>query len=512
MATKDKQTELSEYLKAYSTEAAKEVIKARISGKVFKMADFETIQLEPTKYVPELQRWKTAITKAIKGTGYDIAIKHVFAWGPEDELPDEKYADLPTNGVPSNKRQLIAMMKFGRLGVKYIKSTRKETSADAAFDEPIEYLSGGLHTTYATYMEEKALAATKEAVELVKLTLSAGLNNEMELPFIKGYFHDYKAVMQWIDRKTEMLDKKEHLYELFQKLDESLSGDAQIDTKCMQFRMALESIYIDKPIKFPDWEYGDPMAESLEKDVYAPPLSFIFLWESYKMVKKALGHQKWVEIEDEFKREIGAADYNKEGWMENKPKLYKIINKKMKTAPKAKLAPIAPPDNDEHLESDEETLIEMEDGCILQVKPKFRGADQAWKRNFTRKFNLQQSGNNRWAQRPNRQQFKNGGNGGNNNNNNQQNGQNQRNNRSNGPSAEQMWKCKLCINDGRGVKKFRGDQQCPKHKYRPKYFESIKLAGMRQIATEEDDENETNVDHHAQMNTINAIMFGNESD
>ena len=230
------------------------------------------------------------------------------------------------------------------------------------------------------------------------------------------------------------------------------------------------------------------------------------------MVKKSLGHQKWLEIEEEYKSEIGAAQYNKKGWMENKPKLYKIINKKMKAAPKAKLAPIASNESGEHLESDEETLIEMEDGCILQVRPKFRGADQTWKRNFTKKFNLQQSGNNRWAQKPNRFPPRNGnGNAGGNNNN--QNGQNQRNNRGDGPTADQIWKCRLCQNEGKGVKKYRGDQQCPKHKYRPKFFNPIKLAAVRQISTEDQDEpNDGGDDHLAAMNSINAIMFGNESD
>ena len=501
---------MAEYLKAYSSEAAKEVIKARISGKVFKMADFETIQADPTKYVPELQRWKTAITKALKGDGYQTAIRHLFAWGQEDDLPDPKYEDLPTHGVPSNKKHLVAMMKYGRLGVKFIRSQRKETSPDTAFDEPIKYLSGGMYEKYVDYIDKDNLKQTREAVELVKLTLSAGLNNEMELPFIKGYFHDYKAVMQWIDRKTEMLEKKEYMHEIFQKLDESLSGDAQIDTKCMQFRMALESVYIDEPIKFPDWEYGDPMAQSLEKDGYAPPLSFIFLWEAYKIVKKLLGHQKWIEIEEDYKREIGAANYDKKGWMENKPILYKLINKKLKNAPKAKLAPIATPGDDDQQNSDEEALIEMEDGCILQVRPKFRGADQTWKRNFTKKFNLQQSGNNRWAQRPNKPQFKNNNNSAANNNNNQ-NRQNQRN-QNNGPSAEQLWKCRLCQNEGNGVKKFRGDQQCPKHKYRPKFFEGIKLAGFRQISSENQNENDDNNEDPGTMNSINAIMFGNESD
>ena len=79
MSSKDQQLEMEQYIKTYSSEAAKEVIKARISGKVFKMADFDKIQSDPTRYVPELQRWKTAIAKALKGDGYQTSLKHKFA-------------------------------------------------------------------------------------------------------------------------------------------------------------------------------------------------------------------------------------------------------------------------------------------------------------------------------------------------------------------------------------------------------------------------------------------------
>ena len=138
----------SEYMKMYTQEAAKEVIRSRVSGKVFKMADFTTIQADTTKYIPELQRWKTAVTKALKGDNYEMSIKHVFAWGPEDEMTEEKYQDLPINGVPSNKKEFIALMKLGRLGVKYIRTKTTESSEDNAFNEAAIYLSGGLILTY----------------------------------------------------------------------------------------------------------------------------------------------------------------------------------------------------------------------------------------------------------------------------------------------------------------------------------------------------------------------------
>ena len=505
----------SEYLKMYAQESAKEVVKASISGKVFKMPNFTTIQADPTRYMPELQRWKTAITKALKGEHYEMSIKHIFAWGPEDDMPEQKYENLPINGVPSNKLELIALMKMGRLGVKYIRTKLKESTADNIFDEAITYLSGGTITTYARYVEPDQIAKTKEAVELIKLTLSAGLNNEMEYPFIKGSYHDYKAVIQWIERKTEMLEKNEFMYELFQKIDESITGEEQIDTKCMQFRMALKSLYIDEPIKFPDWEGGDSLAESLEGDIFAPPQSFWFLWTAYKQI----GHDLWVEIENEFKNEISAANYNKMGWMKNKPKLYEIINKKYKPKKKAKMAQMSTPEIVDHQISDDETLIEMEDGSILQVRPKFKGADKTWKRNFTKKFNLQQTGNNRWSQRSGNKQFNNGAasqnnrfntNGGGNNNANSRNANTSRQN-SDKPSADQLWKCKICANEGR-TKKYRGDQQCSIHKYRPKWFNSIPLAGMRQIegATEHDE-----IEDHqekAVMNCIRTIMIGEDSD
>ena len=333
----------------------------------------------------------------------------------------------------------------------------------------------------------------------------------MEYPFIKGAYHDYKAVMQWIDQKTEMLEKKEYMYELFQKLDEAISGSEQVDTKCMLFRMALESTYIDEPIKFPDWEFGDPLAESLEADMYTPPLSFQFFWNIYKIV----GHKLWLEIEEEFKRELPSNEYNKKGWMQNKPKLFKIINKKFKPTKNAKMAPVTTNEIAENHESDEETLLEMDDGCILQVRPKFRGAGKTWKRNFTKKFNLQQSGNNKWAQRQNNRFPGNAPNNRPSNNNSNPSNRFQNNGKQNGdkPTADQMWKCKICQNEG-NIRKFRGDQQCNVHKYRPKWFGAIPLAGIRNIegANEQSEVEIQNQQEYAAMKCIKTIMIGDDDE
>ena len=167
-------TQISDYLKIYTQESTKELIRARIGGKLFRMADFDKIQADPAAYACEIQRWKTAVKKALKDDSLGICKKHMFAWGPEDEKPDHKYADLPENGVPSNKSEFMALIIAGRLGQKYARdATLAATADDATFDEVTEVLSGGQYVTYKDYVKPENLEKTMKAMELVRLTLSA---------------------------------------------------------------------------------------------------------------------------------------------------------------------------------------------------------------------------------------------------------------------------------------------------------------------------------------------------
>ena len=483
-------TSVADYVKLYTQESAKEIIKARIHGKIFRMADFEKIQSDPIGYACEIQRWKTAVKKALKEDSAGIGKRHLFAWGPEDEKADEKYSDLPENGVPSNKVELMALITNGRLGAKFMRdSTLAATNDDSTFNDAIDYLSGGMHKSLDDYLKKENLEATMKAMELVRLTLSAALNNEMELCFMKGQYMNYKAVMEWIDIQTECTVKTEYMADLFKGIDNALNGDGQVDSKCMEFRMAMEMLYIDKAVKFQDWEHSDPKAEIFEAEAYTPAISFIFLYEIYKQ----LGTELFAKVEEEFKREIGSENYNKEGWMSNKPKLFKIIKKLSKGRPKAKVASMLPSPDGNDNDSDNEITLEMDDGCILKVQPKFRGAGNTWKQNFSRKFNLQQSGNNKWQQRRqqnNRQQQQPS---------NQYRQSNQYNNQGNSnnrveqqkrdsPSPDQMWKCPKCKNSGI-TKRFRGDQMCPTHSFRPRFFDGVPLAGIRELKP---DQNTTN--------------------
>ena len=111
-------TSIDDYAKLLAQESTKEIIKARVSGRIFRLADFSKIQADPHAYVGEIQRWKTAIRKSLKEDTKGYGKKHLFAWGVEDDKADEKYADLPENGVPSTKAELVALINNGRLGPK----------------------------------------------------------------------------------------------------------------------------------------------------------------------------------------------------------------------------------------------------------------------------------------------------------------------------------------------------------------------------------------------------------
>ena len=498
------------YIKLYAQESTREIIKARISGKVFRMPDFEKIQANPHQYEGEIQRWKTAIKKALKDDVTGYGRKHMFAWGKEDDKPDDKYSDLPENGVPSNKTELVALINLSRLGPKFARKKLTTESANTAFDEAIRELSGNLVNTFDDYIKSETNKEIAKNVELTRLTLSAALNNEMEVPFMKGQYPNYKAVMDWVDSKTEIETKTEYMYELFQHIDDAMAGDGQVDSKCMEFRMAMDLLYIDTPIKFQDWEHCDAKAETFEAEAYTPSISFMFLY----LYRKQVGEDTWKKIEEEFRQEITTEKYNKVGWMSNKPALFKIIKKHMKGKPKAKVASLVETSNvTENNDSDNECEIEMDDGMILKVQPKFRGNGPTWKRNFAKKFNLQQSGNNRWQRRP-QQQF-------------QQQQQRQQFNRPQGhpnnknfaeqqnkdsPSADQWWKCPKCKDEGK-TKKFKGNQLCPKHSYRPKFFENVPLAGIRELNASNNN-NSNDDDNNAksgngQLASIRQCLYNN---
>ena len=81
-----------------------------------KCIDFDKMRLDTRKYETELARWKTAVKKVLNDKDSTIAYKHLYCWGPEDDKPDEKYKDLPINGVPRDKAGVVALVKTGRLG------------------------------------------------------------------------------------------------------------------------------------------------------------------------------------------------------------------------------------------------------------------------------------------------------------------------------------------------------------------------------------------------------------
>ena len=484
------------YAKLYAQEATREIIKARISGKIFRMPDFEKIQANPQQYAGEIQRWKTAIRKALKEDTLGYGKKHLFAWGPEDDKPDEKYADLPDNGVPANKTELVALLNNTRIGAKNKRAGLTVETANNEFDDCIKMLSGGTITKFADYMKPETNKEIAKHVEMTRLTLSAALNNEMEVPFMKGQYPNYKAVMDWVDSKTEIEKKTEYMHELFQKIDDALAGDGQVDSKCMEFRMAMDLLYIDRPIVFKDWEQCDAKAETFEAEAYTPAQSFMFLY----LYKKQIGDEVWKKIEEEFRHEITPEKYDKEGWMENKPILYKIIKKHTKGMSKAKVASVETTNVTNDGDTDDEVEIDMDDGMVLKVQPKFKGGNNAWKRNFAKKFNLQQSGNNRWQQRPQRQhqqqqqwQQQNGRNNNQNFNRGNSNNGNVDQQKSDTPKAEQFWRCHKCRDDGKS-RKYKGNQMCPKHNFRPRYFDSVPLAGVREAKPQNTKQNGNNDD------------------
>ena len=475
-------------------EIFKETTRAKIAGRIFKMKEFEEMDKDPDHFEAEVRRWKTAVEKTVAESEKEVTIvkKHLYVWGVEDGKAAHPH--MPRDGVPKDKVEFSALLKAGRLGRKWRRDAPESTEADSKFNKATIELSGGVYATYTEYKADYSKIA--KAMETTRYTLAQALNNEMGIMFMKGSYRDYNAVMDWIDKKTNIEKKIEYMHEMFEKITEAVESKTHTDSKCRFYRMAMDQLYIDKAIKFPDYELGDMRAETLEAEDYTPALSFIFIWSIYRQIEK----KTWQKIEDEFRKEIGHENYNKEGWQENKVKLYQIIDKyteKHKTS-KGLVQAVQPKVQSDSDTDDEDLEIELDDGMVFKIRPKSRDSKGSnWKNNFTKKFDLHQKGQ-RWQKRPsnsgktirttkeqNRDKFQ------------------ENYKRNSDPNG--YWECRMCVSDGKSGK-VRNDSKCPVHRVRPGKLKNIPLARVNSISNQNEDNQ--SVEHPGQFNSLRARFYG----
>ena len=454
-------------------EALREGVKARIAGRAFKMKEFSEMEDRPEHYEAEILRWKTALEKTIAEKDSSIAKKHQYLWGPEDQ---KIKLGLPRDGVPTTKIEFAALLKAGRLGPKWRRDGPKANEADANFNDVTKEISGGTYTTWAAYHAE--VQTIHKAVEQARYIIAAALNDEMQTPFMRGNYKDYNAVIEWIDQKTSCEKKIEYMADLFQKLTDAIDETNYTDTKCLNFRMALERLYIDEELEFPDWENGDRKAAILDAEAYTPALSHIFIWQ----IRRQFDETTWKKIEDEFRAEIGNENYNRIGWQQNKPRLWKIIDKYSKKGSKGHVKSIQ--QNNEHQNENpgDEIEVELEDGLVLKVQPKYNDTRQNWKKSFTKKFDLKQNGQ-RW----------------------QKNSRTPTNSGKSIPDANGTWVCKKCQTEGR-TNKVQNNMKCKYHNLRPFYLKSIPLAKINSV--DQPNQNDQKSDDFGQFNSVRTRFYG----
>ena len=386
------------------------------------------------------------------------------------------------------------------MGRKWKKDAPKHNDPDGKFDEATAALTDDVYTTYSSYKTDQTKIA--KAMESTRYILAQALNNEMSIPFMKGDFTNYKTVMNWIDKKTNIEKRIEYMHEMFEKITEAVESKTHTDSKCRSFRMAMDQLYIDKPLKFPDYEMGDMRAEILEAEDYTPALSFIFLWSIYRQIDT----KTWSKIEEEFRKEIGHANYNKTGWQENKVKLYQIIDKHTDKHKTSKgLVQAVHQLNQSDSESDEDEIeVELEDGAVYKIRPKSRDSKSSnWKNNFAKKFDLHQKGQ-RWQRRStnsgkaiktskeqNRENFE----------------QNFRKN----SNPNGYWECRMCVSDGRNGR-VRNDAKCPIHKIRPGKLKNIPLAKVNSVANQNQNSGDQSDEQPGQFNSLRARFYGGDFD
>ena len=438
-----------------SADAMKAFDKGQNSGTMFRL-DLDVMKANKINAEAYVRLWITAWHQKLTNEELEIATSHKILWYSQQAILPNGY---PPNGIPGSKDQLFLLSQNGKMSGRF---SSYNAVGDIDNNEELMMLSeisGDVIGNAADYYGQ--VNTIRKAMEHFRHYATVALGPKLSGPFDQGIIQNYNQLITWVYKKCNVTRSIESMADYFEQLDKAIHDDSDTDCCSMKFRMILDKLFQigtrQEPIKFPDLE-GDP-SELVEKEKYIPSHSLMFLYCRYKAMDK----KTWASIEDEFRNEIGGTNYNKKSWMENKPRLFEIIDQKVKSGSSRGSINKAQAADDSS--SDEEKMeVEIEPGLIMYVSPKNKnGRQQNWK-SKVQKYNAA---------------AKRGLKSNNDNNNRRQTGSNWNNNTSN----QSFWTCIMCpTQNGKKVQHKKG-QKCPKNGFIPQRM-------IAAVQTNENDQNE----------------------
>ena len=430
-------------------EAMKAFQKGQNTGSMFKL-DLDVMKQQRISAESYVRVWLTAWQAKLTPEELEIAQKHRILWmGQACTMP----TGYPLSGVPENKNQTIIIAANGKCGEEYRGINDLDNQAETIV---LARISGDVVNDAQNDYYAKA-ATIRKAMDKFRHFATVALGSKLNGPFDQGLITDYKQLLKWVYKKCNVTKTMESMADLFDDLHKALNEKVDTDCKMLKFRMALNKWYQDgstTAIPFPDIE--DEPVSLRAKEEYSPVQSLLFLYNQWCLIDS----KTWQAIEDEFRGELGGANYTKDNWMKHKPRLFEIIDQKTKGMSSRTNINVF---QHEEMNDEDYVEVEIEPGVIMYMSPK--GPKNNRPSNWKAKVQKYNAAAKR-GQRSNNQ-----------NRNNQ--------NRSSNWNNQQVdyWNCKVCPQvNGKFVQHKRG-QKCPKNNFIPARM----IANVQE--TEKSDEN-----------------------
>ena len=319
-----------------------------------------------------IENWQTGVTANLAEDETLKLESFKFLWRRDDH---KKVATIPPRGIAGGIKQLVYLMADGRINREAVgieldawmtmlqttefnmESNNLITPAVVAtpnavkinFDKLVNYITTDYYcdpelagaTTTAYFADCKT---SRKSMDKIFKSTELYIPDDLRPNFKNGAYGSWDAVVKAVLRLHGHDETQETVIDHFIKLREIIKSTKRMEVKVGKYRELLRKILVDSTdekdmIKGKDFP-GDMTAYQRVPEKYGPFANFIF---QYMVFDKQIPEDSWLKIQTEYQNFIKCQSYK--AWHENRPELYKIIDREVKRA-KGKALSVSRHDDD----------------------------------------------------------------------------------------------------------------------------------------------------------------------
>lgn len=322
-----------------------------------------------------IEGWQTCVTANLAEDETMKMESFKFLWRRDDH---KRVATIPMRGVAGNIKQLIYLMADGRISrenagftldewtkMLQLKTWQQDAIAGQAakqaegnkpaqpeiqaveatdvelqnnFDKLVNYMTTDYYadpTKPGNAVEAyfKDVKASRKAMDKIHKTTHLFIPDDLKANFLNGAYGSWEAVIKAVKRLHGHDECQETMMDHFAKLREIVKSSKRMETKVGKFRELIRKILVDsedpedmiKGIDFP----GDMTAYQTVPEKYSAFANTMF---QFMVFDKCIPTDRWIPIQTEYHGFLKNQTYK--DWHENRPELYKMIDRETKKAGK----------------------------------------------------------------------------------------------------------------------------------------------------------------------------------